>query len=153
MRDYDSDEEDEEVEICKTLAETLTRSPHLGLHVRRLILGTHCHDYESTAYHLEILKQCPLVEDVKIWGYNYELAEKYPAVLAGLKNLRSLNIIKYCLNDCQTMSLMGDNELLVLVKGWPRIEQIQVATTVAEYKHHKALERYCNKRGIKMGRP
>jgi hypothetical protein len=111
---------------------------------------THCHNYQTTKYHLEILKRCPLVEDVKVWGYNYKLEKKYPAVLAGLKNLRSLNIIRYCLNDREAGFLMGHGQLLKLVKGWPTIEQIQVPNSYEAHIDHKALGRYCKKRGIKI---
>ena len=139
-----NDSEAEYYSIAEHLASTLSTSPHLGSLVRRLNLGTWGHDFETTTYHIEILRGCPLVEDVKIHGYNGYLLEEYRRVVASLKNLRTLNISSHCLADRENGSFINGEELLVMLQGFPCLEQLGLLFSGRE----AALEKYCKKRGI-----
>jgi hypothetical protein len=140
----ENDDSEEYYSIAENIASTLSTSPHLGSLVRRINLGTWVHDFETTTYHIEILRGCPLVEDVKIHGYNGYLLEEYRPVVASLKNLRTLNISRYCLADQENVSFIDGEELLVMVKGFPRLEQLGVPFSGRD----AALKKYCKKRGI-----
>jgi hypothetical protein len=140
-------------DLVGKLADTLFHSPHLGRHVRRIILGTWIHDRDTTECHIQILKRCPFVEDVKIWGYSGHLVKKYKGVLAELRNLRTLNINCFSLADYEsTHSIMSDEQFLGMLKGWPRLEQVRVPTdpyySRIESKHEFLA--YCTERGIEM---
>jgi hypothetical protein len=134
--------------IAANLASTLATSPHLGSLVRRLTLGTWVHDFGTTTHHIEILRGCPLVEDVKIHGYNGYLLEEYRPVVASLKNLRTLNISRYCLADRENDSFISGDELFVMVKGFPCLEQLGVPFSFSS--SDAALRKYCKKRGIEF---
>jgi len=66
--------------------------------VRCLVLSTYAHENETTVHQIELLRMCPLVEDVKIHGYNGWLLNQYRPVVASLSNLRTLNISRYSLS-------------------------------------------------------
>lgn len=143
--DYDGNEK---TTMSNLLARTLTSSPKLGTLVRRLVLLTSAHDYQSTKNHIHILRQCPFVEDLKIWGYNGHLLKSYQRVVAGLTCVRTLNINRRCLHDLPTDLFTDDAEYLEMLKGYPKLEQVMVSSCIYDYWSRKALTSYCERRGI-----
>lgn len=144
----DEDEDDDPVEESRLLARTLSNSPYLGYLVRRLVLLTYAHNYRTTKDHIEILRQCPLVEDLKIWGYNGYCLKEYKPVVAGLRCLRTLNICRRCLRDWPTDLFVDDGEYLDMVKEFPRLEYVMVPSMIYDYWSRKALKKYFENRGI-----
>lgn len=141
--DYDKSESD-------LLVRTLTTSPQLGCYVRRLVFLTYAHDYQTTKNQIQILRRCPFVEDLKIWGYNGYLIEEYQPVVAGLRCLRTLNISRRCLRDMPTDLFTYDEEYLEMLKEYPRLEEVMIPSMGCDYWSWKAITMYCKKRGIKI---
>ena len=131
--------------MSERFASTLEESPHLGLLVRRIVLGTYVHDRETTENHIRILKKTPLVEDVRIMGYNGWLVKDYRVAVTALSQLRTLNISRYCLADYETDSFMNSQSaLLEMIKGYPKLEQIQIPLLCGTQR----VEKYCSSVGI-----
>jgi len=131
------------------LARTLSESPKLGSLVRRLVLGTHRHGYQTTELHIKIVTHCTALEDLKIWGYNGWLLADYQAAVRNLRNLRTLNISRYCLAGFETDSFMGFEEILPMLRTMPRMEQLRIPTMgYCEDSDLVALEKYCESQGI-----
>jgi len=148
------DERESEADVEKDpesylLARTLSSSPKLGSLVRRLILGTYQHDYQTTENHIEIVTHCTALEDLKIWGYNSRLQAEYIAALRNLHNLRTLNISRYCLADFESDSFMGVEEILPMLRTMPRMEQFRIPTVgYCEDSDLDALKKYCESHRI-----
>jgi len=134
--------------IAKNLASTLSTSPHLSSLVRRLVLSTYIHNRETTFHEIEILRMCPFVEDVKINGYNGYLLNQYRPVVASRSNLRTLNISRYSLSDLENDSFMDDEELLVMLRGFPRLEKVDISLRHGRPNARASLITYCKARGI-----
>jgi hypothetical protein len=154
------DEDDEEYYIdeeefegrdlqSELLAETLQTSPHLGQLVRRILFGTFYHDQHTTRNEIQILKYTPFVEDIRIIGYNAHLLKDYHSALRGLKNLRTLTILRYCMADRETDCFFyNEKEVKEMIEGWKKLEQLVVPVL---YGQKKAKE-YCESKGIKWMR-
>ena len=149
-RGRDDDDDDEPPCESELFLKALKSSPRLGYLVRRVVFLTYLHEYETTANHIEILANCPLIEDLKIHGYNGYLNYRYLRVLPQLDQLRFLAISRYGLGDVPTDSLGDDEDWLEIVKDLPRLEHAMVPALTHNYWDPRALKNYCQARGIKL---
>lgn len=146
--EYIDEEEFEDLQ-SQLLAKTLQTSPHLGQLVRRILLGTFCHDKYTTRNEIQILKYTPFVEDIRIIGYNAHLLKDYRSALRGLKNLRTLTILRYCMADRETDCFFyNEKEVEEMIKGWKKLEQLVVPVLSGQ----KKAKEYCESKGIKWMR-
>ena len=147
----EGDDDDEEREDkSELLSRTLSSSPKLGRLVKRLILITLHHEYWTTEEHIQIVKHCTELEDLKILGYSIKLLTEYKAAIAALCNLRSLTISAHSLSDQETDAMMDDGEALIMVQRFPRMEELQIPANYGSIEDGAALKAYCQSRGIKL---
>jgi len=151
LEDMDEDEEDIRRNESDPFLKTLESSPHLGHLVRRLVLITNQLEYEATANHIKILSKCPLLEDLKIHGYNIRLGRKLMRAVSQLSHLRFLSISRYGLDQWPTTRCLGNEEdWMRILTGLPDIEHAMVPWDTKDYSRSRALEDYCSSRGIDL---
>lgn len=90
-----------------------------------------------------------MLEDLKIWGYNGYLVDKYQPIVAGLRNLRTLNISPYSICDSLTDSFCSDEQLFHMLQGMAEIEQVHLPVIVGS-GFWDAVKDLCKDRGIRL---
>jgi len=134
----------------RLLARTLSTNAKLGHLIRRLILCTNRHEIGATVNHMDILRHCPNLEDLKILGYRDSVVRPYRAIFAQLQSLRTLNISEHSLIDEETACMFDDDILLETLRAVPKIEQVRVPLMCHEYENYQKLRRYAESRGIAL---